>query len=83
MNMLDLAGTWWAVVIVIATTLLGCAIGYGSWQWKHAPRDAETMRRKAEATRENFKEGAIEQVSLTGEPVDKAGLHPGNKVSRD
>ncbi|MFZ5674450.1 MAG: hypothetical protein ACOZAM_15950 [Pseudomonadota bacterium] len=71
MHMLDLAGTWWAAVIILSTTLLGCAIGYGVWQWNHAPRDAETMRRKDAATRANFKESAVEERTMSGEPVDK------------
>ena len=61
MNMLDLAGTWWALVIVISTTILGMGLGYGIWATRHAPRDARTLREKDAATRENFKDDAVEK----------------------
>jgi hypothetical protein len=61
MNMLDLAGTWWALVIVVSTTILGMGLGYGIWATRHAPRDAKTLREKDASTRENFKEEAVQE----------------------
>lgn len=61
MNMLDLAGTWWAVVIVISTTILGMGLGYGIWASRHAPRDTRTLREKDAATRANFKDDEAEE----------------------
>jgi hypothetical protein len=67
MNMLDLAGTWWALVIVISTTILGMGLGYGIWASRHAPRDARTLRAKDTATRENFKDEAAEERPIIKE----------------
>ena len=64
MNMLDLGGTWWALVIVISTTILGMGLGYGIWASRHAPRDRRTLREKDAATRENFKDDAVEERPL-------------------
>jgi hypothetical protein len=61
MNMLDLAGTWWALVIVISTAILGMGLGYGIWASRLAPRDPRTLREKDAATRENFKDEAVEE----------------------
>ncbi|WP_162918276.1 hypothetical protein [Taklimakanibacter deserti] len=61
MNMLDLAGIWWAVVIVLSTTILGAGLGYGVWAARHAPRDAKTLREKDAATRRNFDDAAVEE----------------------
>ena len=63
-NMLDLAGTWWAVIIVLSTTILGAGLGYGIWAARHAPRDARTMQKKDAATRANYDEGAVEERPL-------------------
>lgn len=59
--MLDLAGTWWALVIVLSTVMLGAALGYGVWAARHAPRDRKTMREKDAATRENYRDDAVEE----------------------
>jgi hypothetical protein len=67
MNMLDLAGTWWALVIVISTTILGLGLGYGIWATRHAPRDAWTLRKKDAATRENFNNDAVEERPIVKE----------------
>lgn len=61
MNMLDLAGTWWALIIILSTTILGAGLGYGVWAARHAPRDAKTMRKKDAATRENYSDHAVEE----------------------
>lgn len=59
--MLDLAGTWWAAIIVLSTTLLGAGLGYGVWATRHAPKDARTRQKKDAATRENFADDAVEE----------------------
>jgi hypothetical protein len=64
MNMLDFGGLWWALVIVISTTILGVGLGYGIWASRHAPRDAQTLRKRDAATRENFKDDAVEERPL-------------------
>ena len=65
--MLDLAGTWWAAIIVLATAILGVGLGYGIWTTRHAPKDARTMLIKDAATRENYKEGAVEERPILKE----------------
>ncbi|MGE0006532.1 MAG: hypothetical protein AB7S92_13170 [Parvibaculaceae bacterium] len=59
--MLDLAGTWWAAIIVLSTTILGAGLGYGVWAARHAPRDARTLQKKDAATRENYNDAAVEE----------------------
>jgi hypothetical protein len=65
--MLDLAGTWWALVIVLSTTILGAGLGYGIWAARHAPRDRKTMREKDAATRENYSDHAVEERPILKE----------------
>ena len=65
--MLDLAGTWWAAIIVLSTTILGAGLGYGIWAARHAPRDVQTMRAKDAATRDNFADDAVDERSLSKE----------------
>ena len=62
--MIDAGGSLWAVITIGFVVLLAAGIAYGTWTWRHAPRDPETMRRKNEATRRNYSADAVEEVPL-------------------
>jgi hypothetical protein len=65
--MIDLAGGLGMVITVLFVVILGAGLAYGIWASRHAPRDPVTLKRKDEATRENFSEKAVEERPLLGD----------------
>jgi hypothetical protein len=65
--MIDLGGGLAMVITVLFVVILGAGLAYGIWASRHAPRDPATLKRKDEATRENFSENAVEEKPLLGD----------------
>jgi len=65
--MIDLGGGLGMVITVLFVVILSAGLAYGIWASRHAPRDPATLKRKDEATRENFSEKAVEERPLLGD----------------
>jgi hypothetical protein len=66
-DMIDAGGVLWFTITVVGAIILALGILLSSQRAKHAPRDAETLRRKREATRANFSDEAVEEKPIFGE----------------
>jgi len=62
--MIDLGGALGMTITVLFVAILAAGLAYGIWASGHAPRDPLTMRRKNQATRENFSDDAVEEKPL-------------------
>jgi hypothetical protein len=51
---MDWGGWMWFVIDVLAVTVLGAAIAYGTTMWRRRPIDPEIERRSDEATRDLY-----------------------------
>ena len=66
-DMIDAGGTLWFIITVAGAVILALGILLSAQKARHAPRDAETLRQKREATRENFSDDAVEEKPIFGE----------------
>ncbi|HXJ01381.1 MAG TPA: hypothetical protein VNH44_09155 [Micropepsaceae bacterium] len=47
---MDWSGWMWFIIDVLAVSVLGCAMVFGTQMWRHRPRDFATERTSNEAT---------------------------------
>ena len=53
----DYSGWWWFFIDVALVAVLGFAIAYGIWKWRHARHDPPAERARDEATRQVYRDG--------------------------
>lgn len=80
--MIDAGGAFWILIAVVGAALLAMGLLYASQQAKNASRDAETLRLKREATRENFSDAAVEEKPIFADTVPEKTSKPKKRRPR-